>query len=403
MQPPLSVERYVTVLGATGSIGKSTLDVISRMPGGVRLYALTAHKDAEGLYQLCRKHTPLHAVLVDSDAAVVFNELVNSDPELSGRIQVHAGSEALDMVASAEDVDAVMAAIVGAAGLPPVLSAAKAGKQILLANKEALVMSGSLLLSLCEENGAQLLPVDSEHNAIYQCLPHGEVTQGVKKLVLTASGGAFRDRPLSTFDSITVEEACQHPNWEMGRKITVDSATMMNKGLELIEASYLFGIPESDIDVVIHPQSIVHSLAGYEDGSYLAQMGQPDMRIPIAHVLGFPGRIASGVELIDLCAMSALTFERPDPKRYPALDLARQACRMGGYATIFFNAANEVAVDAFLNEKLPFTKIVNLVEEVVAKARKGNPLTLTEVMEVDAAARQQARIALDQRTPRWTI
>ncbi len=372
----------LAILGATGSIGSSTLDVVSRHPARYRVFALTANGRADALLALCRTHRPLYAVL--SAAA--------PDPKLAAAFrecgtELLFGARALEQVASDSRVDAVMAAIVGAAGLPSTLAAARAGKRVLLANKEALVMAGPLLMQAAREGGATLLPVDSEHNAVFQCLSD---IKAVRRIVLTASGGPFRTAALDTLEGVTPDEACAHPNWVMGRKISVDSATMMNKGLEVIEACFLFDVPPQAIEVVIHPQSIVHSLVEYVDGSLIAQLSNPDMRVPIAHALGYPERIASGARSLDLTAMKDLTFERPDERRFPCLRLAYAALERGGTAPAILNAANEVAVEAFLAGRLPFTGIASVIGEVLGEMASGPASSLEAVMAADAEARKRA-------------
>jgi 1-deoxy-D-xylulose-5-phosphate reductoisomerase len=389
----------ITVLGATGSIGTSTLDVVARHPDRYRVFALTAHQRVEALAQLCRRFRPEYAVVPDAAAGARLRALLaggDAAPE------VLEGAQALAWVAAHERVDAVMAAIVGAAGLEPSLAAARAGKRVLLANKEALVTAGRLFVDAARAAGAAVLPIDSEHNAIFQCLPpaaQADATAleagGVRRILLTASGGPFRTRGLHELAQVTPEEACAHPNWSMGRKISVDSATMMNKGLELIEAHFLFGLPEQRIDIVVHPQSVIHSLVEYLDGSVLAQLGNPDMRTPIAHALAYPARIDSGVGPLDLPALGRLDFEPPDPRRFPCLRLAREALREGGGAACVLNAANEVAVAAFLERRLPFPAIAELNERVLeAVGGRSAPGSLAEALALDAEARAvaQARI-----------
>ncbi len=387
----------LTILGSTGSIGLSTLDVVAREPGRFRVHALTAHRNVERLKQQCLQFQPEVAVVVDAEAAPTLR----SELRAAGcATRVEAGPEALVEVARAEAVDAVMAAIVGAAGLLPTLAAAEAGKRVLLANKEALVMSGALLMDAVRRSGACLLPIDSEHNAIFQCLPQGYVCadpvtdHGVGRIWLTASGGPFRGRSLDSFAAITPEEACAHPNWDMGRKISVDSATMMNKGLEVIEACWLFAVPATTIQVVLHPQSIVHSMVAYQDGSVLAQMGNPDMRTPIAHALAWPERIGSGVEPLDLLAVGRLDFTPPSDARFPALGLAYRALERGGTATAVLNAANEVAVEAFLDDRLRFSDIPWVIETTLEALTPEPAETLERVLDADRAARARARDAV---------
>lgn len=381
----------VTVLGATGSIGASTLDVIARHPDRYRVFALTAFKRREALRDQCLTHRPQVAVIAtEHDAAWLRAELAAHGVAT----EVLAGERALTEVASAAESDIVMAAIVGAAGLVPTLAAVRAGKRVLLANKEALVMSGALFMQEVERSEAVLLPIDSEHNAIFQCLPHhhrgGLARCGVSKLLLTASGGPFREWPLERLAHVTPDQACAHPNWSMGRKISVDSASMMNKGLELIEACWLFDTTPAHVQVVIHPQSVIHSMAAYSDGSVLAQLGNPDMRTPIAYGLAWPERIAAGVDPLDLFAIGRLDFEAPDEHRFPCLRLAREAMMAGGTVPAVLNAANEVAVTAFLEERLAFTAIAELVEAVV-DSQPHQPVTdLDSVLEHDRRAREEA-------------
>jgi 1-deoxy-D-xylulose-5-phosphate reductoisomerase len=372
----------LAILGATGSIGSSTLDVVSRHGGRYRVFALTANGKADALFALCRTHRPPYAVLSstapDAKLAAAFKECGT---------ELLFGAKALEQVASDSRVDVVMAAIVGAAGLASTLAAARAGKRVLLANKEALVMAGPLLTRAAREGGATLLPVDSEHNAVFQCLSD---IKSVRRIVLTASGGPFRTAALDTLDAVTPDQACAHPNWVMGRKISVDSATMMNKGLEVIEARWLFDMPPQTIEVVIHPQSIVHSLVEYVDGSLIAQLSNPDMRVPIAHALGYPERIASGARSLDLTTMKDLTFEKPDERRFPCLRLAYTALERGGTAPAILNAANEVAVEAFLARRLPFTGIARVIAETLAAVGAGEATSLDAVMAADAESRRAA-------------
>ncbi|HNI22115.1 MAG: 1-deoxy-D-xylulose-5-phosphate reductoisomerase [Proteobacteria bacterium] len=386
----------VTVLGATGSIGLSTLDVLARHPDRYRVHALSAHRNVDALAGLCERHRPEYAVLPESSAASRLQARLHA---AGCRTEVLAGAEALAAVAAAPETDAVMAAIVGAAGLLPALAAARAGKRVLLANKEALVMSGALFMEAVRAHGAQLLPIDSEHNAIFQCLPPaaqaGGRPEGVTRLLLTASGGPFRDTPVDEIPHKTPAEACAHPNWSMGRKISVDSATMMNKGLELIEAFWLFGLPRERIEVVIHPQSVIHSMVEYADGSVLAQLGNPDMRTPIAHALAWPERIASGVTPLDLFRIGRLDFRAPDLLRYPCLGLAQAALAAGGTAPAILNAANEVAVAAFLDGRLGFGGIAQLNAAVLDAVPAAAADTLDAVLAADAAARRAAEARID--------
>lgn len=382
----------LTVLGSTGSIGTSTLDVVARHPDKYRVVALTACRQDELLFEQCQRFKPGYAVLLDESAAGRLKLRVAS---AGLKVQVLSGGAALEQVASLPEVDAVMAAIVGAAGLRPSLAAAKAGKKILLANKEALVMAGRIFMDVVRKNGATLLPIDSEHNAIFQALPRdyagNMASSGVSKILLTASGGPFRDSSLSELQQVTPEQACAHPNWVMGRKISVDSATMMNKGLEVIEAHWLFNAAADDIQVVVHPQSIIHSLVQYVDGSVLAQLGNPDMRTPIAHALAYPERINAGVAPLDLFKVATLNFIAPDFARFPCLALAYQALRAGGTAPAVLNAANEVAVDAFLNNKISFLDIPRLISAVLAAQASVAVNVLDDVLLADAQARVAAQ------------
>ncbi|HEY6094439.1 MAG TPA: 1-deoxy-D-xylulose-5-phosphate reductoisomerase [Gallionellaceae bacterium] len=381
----------LTVLGSTGSIGTSTLDVVARHPDRYQVVALTAFRQDELLFEQCKRFAPRYAVLLDESAA----ERLSKQVARAGlEVQVLCGVEALERVSSLPEVDAVMAAIVGAAGLRPTLAAARTGKKVLLANKETLVMTGRIFMDAVRQHGATLLPIDSEHNAIFQALPHdyqGKLsTSGVSKILLTASGGPFRNTPLSELQAVTPEQACAHPNWVMGRKISVDSATMMNKGLEVIEAHWLFNAAADDIQVVVHPQSVIHSMVQYVDGSVLAQLGNPDMRTPIAHAMAYPERINAGVAPLDLFKVATLNFVAPDFERFPCLSLAYQALRAEGTAPAMLNAANEVAVDAFLNCGIAFLDIPRLIDEVLATLPNGAANTLEDVLAADAAARAMA-------------
>ncbi|MFC0709277.1 1-deoxy-D-xylulose-5-phosphate reductoisomerase [Azorhizophilus paspali] len=388
----------ITVLGATGSIGLSTLDVIARHPERYRAFALTGFARLDELRALCLRFAPRYAVVPEAAAAC----------QLEGELRaagldtrVLSGSEGLCEVAAHPEADAVMAAIVGAAGLRPTLAAVEAGKKVLLANKEALVMSGALFMQAVRRSGAQLLPIDSEHNAIFQCLPaaygNGLATVGVRRILLTASGGPFRETPAAELIEVTPAQACAHPNWSMGRKISVDSASMMNKGLELIEACWLFDAHPAQVEVVVHPQSVIHSLVDYVDGSVLAQLGNPDMRTPIAHALAWPERIDSGVVPLDLFSIARLDFQAPDPARFPCLRLAREAAEVGGSAPAMLNAANEVAVAAFLDGRVRFPEIASIIEDVL----QGEPVVaiddLETVLHVDIQARAQAQAWLLRR------
>ncbi|MCP3018664.1 1-deoxy-D-xylulose-5-phosphate reductoisomerase [Cupriavidus basilensis] len=386
--------RRITVLGATGSIGESTLDVVKRHPERYAVHALTAHRQVDKLAAQCREFRPAHAVVGTAQAASELQALLRAD---GIKTEVGYGEAALEAVAVDPAADSVMAAIVGAAGLRPTLAAARAGKRVLLANKEALVMSGRLFMDAVREHGATLLPIDSEHNAIFQCLPADDprLSAGVSKILLTASGGPFRTRDPATLHDISPDEACAHPNWVMGRKISVDSATMMNKGLEVIEAHWLFAAPAERIEVLIHPQSIVHSMVSYADGSVLAQLGNPDMRTPIAYGLAYPERMLAGVSPLDLTRAGALTFETPDLARFPCLGLAFDALRAGGVAPAVLNAANEVAVEAFLQGRIRFTDIARIVAQVLAQASPGSVDTLEGVMDIDQDARRRAGALLE--------
>ena len=381
----------VTVLGSTGTIGVNTLDVIARHRGRFKIVALTAHSHAERLLEQCRKFEPEFAVCVDDlGAQMLRNELRRRGTPT----RVLCGADALAEVASLPQVDSVMAAIVGAAGMVPALAAAESGKRLLLANKEALVMAGALFMRAVRKSGAELIPIDSEHNAIFQSLPASYAGNprraGVKKILLTASGGPFRSLPLSDFPHITPERACAHPNWAMGRKISIDSATMMNKGLELIEACFLFGVSPDQIEIVVHPQSIVHSLVEYDDGSVIAQLSNPDMRVPIAHGLGFPERIESGAPALDLVKISQLTFDKPDFRRFPCLGIALRAAKEGGSAPATLNAANEVAVNAFLHQRIAFTAIPEIIEHVLDSVDASSVENLQQIQNADTAARAAA-------------
>ena len=381
----------VTLLGATGSIGLSTLDVLARHPDRYRLTAVTANSDVEGMLRICRRHRPDWAVMADAGAAERLEAGLRRD---GLETRVLAGSDGLVQVAGLAEVEYVMAAIVGAAGLPPTLAAARAGKTVLLANKEALVMSGALFMEQVRRHHATLLPIDYEHNAVFQCMPDGyaagRTPQGVRRILLTASGGPFRTRTLEQLADVTPDEAVAHPNWDMGRKISVDSATMMNKGLEVIEACWLFAVAVERVEVVLHPQSVIHSLVDYDDGSVLAQLGNPDMRTPIAHALAWPQRIASGVSPLDLVGVGRLDFEAPDLARFPCLRLAYEAIRAGGSAPAVLNAANEVAVAAFLDRGLAFTAIPEVIESVLGQTPLQPADSLEAVLEVDARARDLA-------------
>jgi len=373
----------LAILGATGSIGASTLDVAARHPGRYRVFALSAHASAEPLAELCRRHRPRYAVLSGiAENAGLRRRFADLGTEL------RFGAAALEAVAAHAETDTVMAAIVGAAGLASTLAAASAGKRVLVANKEALVMAGPLVMRVARESGAQILPVDSEHNAVFQCFSGKKF---VEKIVLTASGGPLRAAPLESFGSVTPDQACAHPNWSMGRKISVDSATMMNKGLEVIEARWLFDLAPERIEVLIHPQSIVHSLVEYADGSVIAQLSTPDMRVPIANALAYPERIESGAKRLDLAAVKSLTFEKPDLARFPCLGLAYAALQAGGTAPTVLNAANEIAVEAFLAGRLALTGIAGVIADTLSALPAAPAQDLAQIIEADASARHSAR------------
>ncbi|HUQ25965.1 MAG TPA: 1-deoxy-D-xylulose-5-phosphate reductoisomerase [Burkholderiales bacterium] len=372
----------LAVLGATGSVGASTLDVVARHPDRYRVFALSAHASADALLELCKAHKPLYAVLSGVKESRDLRAAFAKE-----KTELLFGAAALEQVAADPDCGVVMAAIVGAAGLPSTLAAAHAGKRVLLANKEALVMGGPLVIDAAKGSGAELLPIDSEHNAVFQCFSD---PRSVRKIILTASGGPFRTAPPEALASVTPDQACAHPNWVMGRKISVDSATMMNKGLEVIEARWLFDLPPERIEVLIHPQSIVHSLVEYVDGSMIGQLSNPDMRVPIAHALAFPERIDSGAKSLDLATLKGLTFERPDETRFPCLPLAYAALRTGGTAAAVLNAANEIAVEAFLAARLPFTAIARVIADTLAALPARPAAGLEEVLAADDAARRFA-------------
>ena len=381
----------VTVLGSTGSIGASTLDVVARHPDRFRVVALTANTGVERLAEQCRVFQPEYAVMADTDSAERLREALRT---LAPDTVVLAGIEGLETVAGLEQVDQVMAAIVGAAGLLPTLAAARAGKRVLLANKEALVMSGKIFMDEVRTHGAELLPIDSEHNAIFQCMPasfeRGLDAVGVSRILLTASGGPFRETPLEDLARVTPDQAVAHPNWDMGRKISVDSASMMNKGLELIEACWLFHCGPERIRIVLHPQSVIHSMVQYDDGSVLAQLGNPDMRTPIAHAMAWPERMAAGVDELDLIEVARLDFQAPDLARFPCLRLAREAAEAGGTAPAVLNAANEVAVQAFLDGRIRFTDIPRLIEHALEHTPQHAVSSLDVVLQDDTRARQES-------------
>ncbi|MFZ9609633.1 MAG: 1-deoxy-D-xylulose-5-phosphate reductoisomerase [Methylococcales bacterium] len=384
----------ICVLGATGSIGVSTLDVVTRHSDLYKVVALTANKNIELLYEQCLQHHPEYVVVVDSEKALEFKEKLKNSS--ISDIKVLSESQSLEFVATLDNVDSVMAAIVGAAGLLPSLAAAKAGKTILLANKEALVMSGDIFMQAVAESGAQLLPIDSEHNAIFQCMPAGYksgiLAKQARRILLTASGGPFRQMPIAEMANVTPAQAVAHPNWDMGRKISVDSATMMNKGLEMIEACILFAMKPDQIQVVIHPQSIIHSMVDYIDGTVLAQMGNPDMRVPIAYSMAWPERFESGVEPLNIFDVRRMDFEEPNLERFPCLRLAYKAIDLGGIMPTVLNAANEIAVEAFLNEHIRFTDIPLIIEQCMDKFEIRPASSLEIILDID----NQARVISEQ-------
>lgn len=389
--------KHITLLGSTGSIGCSTLDVVRQNPDDFRVVALVAGKNVTRMVEQCLEFSPYYAVMDDEASAALLKATLQQH---GCRTEVLSGQQAACEMAALDDVDQVMAAIVGAAGLLPTLAAIRAGKTILLANKESLVTCGRLFMDAVKQSGARLLPVDSEHNAIFQSMPqpiqhnlgYADLEQnGVMSVLLTGSGGPFRETPLCDLASMTPEQACRHPNWLMGRKISVDSATMMNKGLEYIEARWLFNASARQMDVLIHPQSVIHSMVRYQDGSVLAQLGEPDMRTPIAHTMAWPNRVTSGVKPLDFCQLSALTFSAPDYERYPCLKLAMEAFEQGQAATTALNAANEIVVAAFLAEELRFTDIADLNLAVLEQMDLQEPQSVDDVLRVDAIAREVAR------------
>jgi 1-deoxy-D-xylulose-5-phosphate reductoisomerase len=391
--------QQVTILGATGTIGVNTLDVISQHPHRFEVFALTANQNVDVLFNQCQKFNPRYAVTLEEQAA---DQLSAKLKQAGSATEVLSGMAALEFVSAHEKVDAVMAAIVGSAGLNPAIAAAKAGKRILLANKETLVMAGSIFMHAVEEGGATLLPIDSEHNAIFQVMPHEKRASlndsGVKKILLTASGGPFRKSSAEELKRVTVKQALNHPNWVMGPKITIDSATLMNKGLEVIEAHWLFNASAEQIEVVVHPQSVIHSMVEYVDGSVLAQLGNPDMRTPIAYALGYPERLQSGVSSLDLFKIGRLDFEAPDTDKFPCLRLAFDALKAGGNAAAIMNAANEVAVEAFIKEKIGFTDIPALIESVMESSQ----IKAVSDLEMLIVADKEARIAAEAWVKRAT-
>lgn len=384
--------QQITILGATGTIGASTLNVISQHPNRFATYALTANNNDAALYKLCIEYKPAYAVLLDEAAAERLRLQLKA---VGSSTEVMCGMSALEYVSSHPEVDAVMAAIVGAAGLIPAIAAAKAGKRILLANKETLVMAGNLFMQAVKQGSATLLPIDSEHNAIFQVIPArvdgNLIDSGIKKILLTASGGPFRKFSQSELEEVSLEQALNHPNWVMGPKITIDSATLMNKGLEVIEARWLFNAKPSEIEVVVHPQSVIHSMVEYVDGSVLAQLGNPDMRTPIAYALGYPERLQSGVGSLDLFKIGQLDFEAPDTNKFPCLRLAYEALKLGGNAAAILNAANEIAVEAFIQKTIKFTEIPRLIEFVLNKSSIKEVSDLNMLIDTDASARDSAR------------
>lgn len=390
----------VTVFGATGSIGKSTVDVIRRHPDRFRLFAAAANRDVDGMCKLVDEFAPDFVVMAQVDAAQQVADFVAAS---SAHTEVMSGSDGLVRLAESAQTDVVMAAIVGAAGLESTLAAARAGKRVLLANKESLVLTGDLFMAEVREHGAQLLPIDSEHNAIFQSMPRdygrGLAEVGVRRILLTASGGPFRETPLDELEQVSVEQAVAHPNWSMGRKISVDSASMMNKGLELIEACWLFDTAPDKVQIVVHPQSIVHSLVEYVDGSVLSQMGNPDMRIPIAHAMGYPDRIESGGGSLDLFKVARLDFQAPDEARFPCLRLAREAMQAGGTSGAILNAANEIAVEAFLNRQIGFLDIPAVIEQTLGAVSSQPASSIPVTLEADQAARAFARERIDDARP----
>lgn len=387
----MKTTRQITILGSTGSIGESTLDVIARHPDRFQVFALTANKNIEKMLSQCQRFQPRFAVMLDTESAEQLASIIQA-AEIA--TEVLSGIESLEKVASLPEVDTVMAAIVGAAGIRPTFAAARTGKLVLLANKETLVMAGQIFMDLVKQQNATLLPIDSEHNAIYQSLPHhfnGNLAiAGVSHILLTASGGPFRCSPLASLEKVTPEQACAHPNWDMGQKISVDSATMMNKGLEVIEAHWLFNATPDKIQVVIHPQSVIHSMVAYTDGSVIAQLGNPDMRTPIAHAMGYPDRIESGVLALDIFKVAHLDFEEPDFKRFPCLGLAYQALGAGGNMPAVLNAANEIAVESFLKRRMSFIAIPAMIEYVMQTVKQEEITTLDDVLRTDTLAREVA-------------
>jgi 1-deoxy-D-xylulose-5-phosphate reductoisomerase len=383
----------ISILGSTGSVGQSTLDVLALHPDRYSVIALTANTNVSKMIEQCQHYRPQTVVMSQAAAARELEQRLES-LGLS-EIEVLSDAQSVCDIAADSQSQMVMSAIVGAAGLLPTLAAVKAGKKVLIANKEPLVMTGDLFMREAQSSGAVILPIDSEHNAIFQCLPHDQTKQGVSRIHLTASGGPFRGRSWSDLESITPAQACAHPNWSMGRKISVDSATMMNKGLELIEAAALFSLPTHQVEIVVHPQSIIHSMVEYSDGSFLAQLGSPDMRIPIAHALSWPQRILSGAKTLDITEIARLDFHKPDMANLPCLRLARSAAEQGGSAPAVLNAANEVAVQAFLDQKIRFTQIPDIIDAVLSEANVTDFDSIESVLTIDNEARVLANAALN--------
>ena len=382
----------ISILGSTGSVGQSTLDVLSLHPDQFSVVALTANRNVDVMFAQCQQYKPQVVVMVDADSAKALSDKLAS--EGLSQIEVLSGADSVSDVASDAASDTVMSAIVGAAGLMPTLNAVRAAKRVLIANKEPLVMTGSLFMQEASASGAVILPIDSEHNAIFQCLPDDQSKAGVKKIHLTASGGPFRGRSWHELGDITPAQACAHPNWSMGAKISIDSATMMNKGLELIEAASLFGLPANQVEIIIHPQSIVHSMVEYCDGSFLAQLGSPDMKIPIAHAMAWPNRVESGAKALDITEIAQLDFIKPDMPNLPCLRMARYAAEQGGSAPAILNAANEIAVDAFLTEKIRFTDIADVIDNVLNQMEITSFVSIDDVLQIDNEARECAAQAL---------
>ena len=389
------MSQRLTILGSTGSVGQSTLDVLALHPEQFQVEALTANFNVDKMLSQCQRFQPRQVVMSDESSAEKLSKSLLSIG--LSEIEVLSGAKAICDVAASERSDTVMSAIVGAAGLMPTLMAVQAGKRVLIANKEPLVMTGDLFMREAEKSEATILPIDSEHNAIFQCLPEDQSKAGVRKIHLTTSGGPFRGRSWESLEKITPAEACAHPNWSMGQKISVDSATMMNKGLELIEATALFGLQERDVDIVVHPQSIIHSMVEYTDGSFLAQLGSPDMKIPIAHALSWPKRIDSGAKALDITEIARLDFEKPDMQNLPCLRLARAAAKAGGAVPAILNAANEVAVSGFLNQQISFTSIADVIEEVISTYQVDGFDSIEDVLQIDNETRVLAAQALKSR------